>query len=379
MHQMTSALFSSLRRILILCRKEFLIILKDPASRAILFVPALMQSLLFGYAATYDLSNVPYALLDHSRSAASTELIAHLDSTGVFHRVATLQTQADIARVIDVQQALIVIQIGQRFEAQLASGEQAPVQLILDARNSNTAGSAAAYVTSVIDGYNQQLRARQGVGPPALTVESRAWYNPNLETRWNLMPGMIAALSMLQTLLLTALSVAREREQGTFDQLLVTPLSPTEIMIGKAVPPVIVGLIQSTIVLLVALLWFRIPMAGSLFTLYTGLALFTLASVGIGLSISAVSANMQQAMLYTFVLIMPMMLLSGLTTPVRNMPEILQIATLANPLRFAIDLVQRVYLEGVGLLTVWHNLIPLLIMAVVTLPLAAWLFRNRLV
>ena len=193
------------------------------------------------------------------------------------------------------------------------------------------------------------------------------------------MTSWIAALSMLQTLLLTALSVAREREQGTFDQLLVTPLSPMEIMVGKAVPPVLIGLVQSTIVLLVTLLWFKVPMAGSLLTLYAGLACFTIASVGIGLSISAVSANMQQAMLYTFVLIMPLMLLSGLTTPVSNMPEVLQIATLANPLRFAIDLVQRVYLEGVGLLTVWHNLIPLLVIAVVTLPLAAWLFRNRLV
>jgi ABC-2 type transport system permease protein len=211
-----------------------------------------------------------------------------------------------------------------------------------------------------------------------LTIESRAWFNPNLETRWNLLPGLIAALSMLQTLLLTALSVAREREQGTFDQLLVTPMSPLEIMIGKALPPVLVGLAQSTLILLVALFWFGIPMAGSLATLYTGLVFFTVASVGIGLSISAVSANMQQAMLYTFVLLMPMMLLSGLTTPVRNMPHVLQVITMANPLRFAIDLVQRVYLEGVGLATVWHNLIPLSIIALVTLPLAAWLFRHRL-
>ena len=150
-------------------------------------------------------------------------------------------------------------------------------------------------------------------------------------------------------------------------------------MIGKAVPPVLIGLVQSTIVLGVTLLWFKVPMAGSFLTLYAGLLCFTVASVGIGLSISAVSANMQQAMLYTFVLIMPLMLLSGLTTPVRNMPEALQIATLANPLRFAIDLVQRVYLEGVGLLTVWHNLIPLVVIAAITLPLAAWLFRHRLV
>jgi ABC-2 type transport system permease protein len=368
-----------LLRIANLCRKEFLAILKDPSSRAILVVPALMQSLLFGYAATYDLRNVDYALLDQSRSGASTALVAKLDGTGVFRRAATLATQADIARVIDAQQALLVLQIGPQFEEQLRAGESAPIQLVIDARNSNTAGSAGGYIASVVADFNDEWRLQHGGAKAPVTIASRAWYNPNLETRWNLMPGMIAALSMLQTLLLTALSVAREREQGTFDQLLVTPLSPMEIMVGKAVPPVLIGLLQSTIVLLVTLLWFKVPMAGSFVTLYTGLACFTIASVGIGLSISAVSASMQQAMLYTFVLIMPLMLLSGLVTPVRNMPEVLQIATLANPLRFAIDLVQRVYLEGVGLLTVWHNLIPLLVIALIALPLAAWLFRNRLV
>ncbi|MGJ7602879.1 ABC transporter permease [Variovorax sp. LT1R20] len=374
-----TALIDFFARVANLCRKELLTILKDPATRVILIAPALVQSLVFGYGATYDLTNVPYALLDQSRTGAATELIAHLDSTGVFHRVATLRTQADIREVIDTERALLVIQIAPDFERQLSAGQPAPIQLILDARNSNTAGSAAGYVGAVVERYNAELRTRAGAPPAPLVIESRAWFNPNLETRWNLLPGMIAALSMLQTLLLTALSVAREREQSTFDQLLVTPMSPLEIMIGKALPPVLVGLVQSSLILLVAMFWFGIPMAGSLITLYTGLIFFTVASVGIGLSISAVSANMQQAMLYTFVLLMPMMLLSGLTTPVRNMPHVLQVITLANPLRFAIDLVQRVYLEGVGLGTVWHNLIPLSIIAVVTLPLAAWLFRNRLV
>jgi ABC-2 type transport system permease protein len=363
------------RRIVSLCRKELLAILKDPANRVILVVPSLVESFLFGYAATFDLTNVPYAVLDQSRGAVSTELIARLDGTGVFHRVATLQTQSDIARVIDSQQALLVIHFGPRFGEQLNLEERAPVQLILDARNSNTAGSAAGYIGAIVESFNM---AQLGSTGPPLTVESRAWFNPNLETRWNILPGLIASLSMIQTLMLSALSVARERENGTFDQLLVTPFTPMEIMIGKAIPTITIGLVQSTIVLLVALWWFEIPMAGSLGTLYTGLVFFTIASVGLGLSISAVSVNMQQAMLYTFMLIMPLILLSGLATPVRNMPQFLQVATLANPLRFAIDLVQRVYLEGVGLLMVIHDLIPLLIISAITLPLAAWLFRNRL-
>ncbi|MGR4869759.1 ABC transporter permease [Variovorax sp. LARHSF232] len=376
---MPTALVDFLLRVLNLCRKELRVILKDPSSRVILIVPAIMQSLIFGYAATYDLKRIDYALLDQSHGAAARQLVAKLEGGGVFRRAMTLRSPADIAAPVDRGEALLVLHIGPRFEAQLMAGQSAPVQVIVDARNSTTASAAVGYVTQVVADFNSEWRTRHGGMAAPMRVESRAWFNPNLETRWNFMPGLVAALSMLQTLLLTALSVAREREQGTFDQLLVTPLSPTEIMIGKAIPPVLIGLVQSTIVLAVCALWFRIPFAGSLFTLYAGLAFFTVASVGIGLSISAVSANMQQAMLYTFVLIMPMMLLSGLTTPVSNMPEALQIATLVNPLRFAIDLVQRVYLEGVGFATVWLNLLPLLAIAAVTLPLAAWLFRHRLV
>jgi ABC-2 type transport system permease protein len=367
-----------LRRIANLCRKEFLAVLKDPKTRFILVLPALVQSLLFGYAATYDLADVPYAVLDRSHSAAAAEVVARLEGNGVFHRVANAETDEEVRELINSQKVLLVLSFGPDFERRLYAGEAAKMQLILDGRNSNTAGSAAATVGEAVAGFNRAWRERHGGPQAALQVDTRAWFNPNLETRWNLMPGLIAALSMLQTLLLSALSVAREREQGTFDQLLVTPMTPVEIMIGKALPPICIGLVQSTIIMLVTLYWFKVPMAGSVAAIYCCLALFTLACVGIGLSISAVSLNMQQAMLYTFVLIMPMMLLSGLTTPVRNMPPLLQTLTLANPLRFAIDLVQRVYLEGVGLRVVALDLLPMLLIAALTLPLAAWLFRNRL-
>lgn len=361
----------TLRRIFFLIRKEFLAVLKDPSSRVILFAPAIMQTLLFGYAATYDLSNVPYVLLDQSHSRAAAEFVARIDASGVLHRVAQVDSPAAMTAAIEQGTALLAIRIGPRFAAQLAAKQPAPVQVIADGRNSTSAGAAIGYVKAIA----AALSGRQ----PAIQVDSRAWFNPNLETRWNVVPALIAALSMLQTLLLTALSVAREREQGTFDQLLVTPLSALHIMIGKAVPPVLIGLAQSTLILCVARFWFGIPMAGSAFTLYAGLVIFTTASVGIGLSISAVAVSMQQAMLYTFVLVMPLMLLSGLTTPVRNMPEWMQLATLVNPLRFAIDLVQRVYLEGVALSVVAHDLFPMFLIGAVTLPLAAWLFRNRLV
>ena len=374
-----AAIVGFFRRVLNIGRKEFLIILKDPANRAILFGPVFFQSLLFGYAATFDLNNIPYALLDQSRSAASHELATRLDGSGVFRRVATLGNASEIAELVNTQQVLLAIQIGPRFEAQLRAGEIAPIQAIVDARNSTTAGNVVSYLGTVVRTFNDDWRERHGGAKAALTLVTRAWYNPNLETRWNLLPALIATLSMLQTLLLTALSVAREREQGTFDQLLVTPSSPVEILIGKAVPSIMVGLVQASIVLLLALFWFRIPMAGSLLALYTGLSLFTVACVGLGLSISALSANMQQAMLYAFMLAMPLVLLSGMITPIRNMPELMQYLTMANPLRFGVDLVQRIYLEGVGLGAVVGDLVPLIVIAAVTLPLAGWLFRNRLI
>ncbi|MDQ7310553.1 ABC transporter permease [Stenotrophomonas sp. Sm10] len=368
------SLIDYLAKIAFLCRKEFLTLIKDPKSRSILFAPALMQALLFGYGATYELKHAPYAVLDLSRSETSTQILARLDGTGVFERKRSLTSSAQIADAIDSGEALLVLSFPSDFEQRLANGQQAPVQLILDGRNSSTAGSAAAYVGSIVSAYSGSM----GNGSAGVSMVRRAWYNPNLESRWQLMPALIAALSMLQTLLIAALSVAREREQGTFDQLLVTPLTPMQVLVGKALPSIAVGLAQSTIILLIIRFWFQIPMSGSYALLYLGLVTFTTASVGVGLSISALARNMQQAMLYTFLLIMPLMLLSGLLTPVRNMPDVLQVATYANPLRFGIDLVRRVYLEGAGLADIASDFLPMLVVAAITLPLAAWLFRNRL-
>jgi ABC-2 type transport system permease protein len=371
-------MIASILRILALAHKELLAILKDPRSRASLFVPPILQCLIYGYAATYDLNRVPYAVLDQDHSAASRDLLARLDGSKVFARVANLQRAADAAEYINQRLALLVIEIGQDFERRLYAGETADVQIIADGRNSNTAGTAMGYVASIIDSFNADWQAARGGGRPALTVTARAWYNPNLETRWYMIPALIGTLTLLQTLMLTALSVAREREEGTFDQLLVTPFRPGEIMAGKALPSILVGGTQATSVLLVAQFWFEIPFAGSYLTLYAGLALFLVAAVGIGLLVSSVAATMQQAMLFTFTLVMPFALLSGLTTPVGNMPKMLQYFTLINPLRYAISIAQRVYLEGTGLGDLIPELWPLAVIGVITLAAASWMFRNRL-
>ena len=371
-------LWRSVLRILALTRKELLAVLKDPRARMSLLIPPILQSLIFGYAATYDLNHVPYAVLDQDRSAASAKLLSGLDGSPVFQRIADLHRVSDVKVFIDSKRALMVIQIPQGFERDLESGQGAEVQAIADGRNSNTAGVASAYFGAIVDQFNADWRSDHGQPAAPVQVVARAWYNPNLESRWNMIPGMIGTLTLLQTMLLTTMSVAREREQGTFDQLLVTPLSPSEIMIGKAIPCMLIGLVQATGVLVVAELWFRIPFAGSLLTLYAGLVFFLLAAVGIGLLLSSFAATQQQAMLYGLLLIMPFSLLSGLTTPLSNMPLPLQYFTMINPLRYAIDITQRVYLEGVGLDRLGQDLIPLTIIAAVTLVGGAWMFRQRL-
>jgi ABC-2 type transport system permease protein len=365
-------------RIFALVRKELLAIFKDPRSRFALIGPPILQCLIFGYAATYDLSNVPYAVLDQDRSAASRDLLAKLDGSGVFERIADLRRAADIADHINARRVLLVVQIDQEFERRLFAGMPAEIQVIADGRNSNTAGIAIGYVQSAVDAFNARWRIDHGRSAVTLKAVNRAWYNPNLETRWFMVPALIGTLTMLQTLLLTALSVAREREEGTFDQLLVTPFRPVEIMAGKAIPSVLIGITQATLILLVAQLWFRIPFAGSFVTLYTALVLFLLAAVGIGLMVSSVVATMQQAMLFSFIILMPFILLSGITTPIENMPRALQYFTLLDPLRYAIDIIHRVYLEAADLASLFPALWPLAIIAAITLWAAAWMFRNRL-
>jgi ABC-2 type transport system permease protein len=373
-----STLPDALLRILALTRKELLAVLKDRRSRMSLLVPPVVQALIFGYAATYDLNHVTYATLDRDHSAASRELLSGFDGSGVFERVADLQDADDIKSLINGRRALLIVQIDPLFERQLLSGRSADVQLIADGRNSNTAGTAVGYVAGIVDRFNAAWGRDHGAAPPPVQIVARAWYNPNLETRWFMIPGMIGTLTLIQTMMLTAMSVAREREQGTFDQLLVTPFRPFEIMAGKALPSMMVGTIQATGVLLVAQIWFRIPFAGSYLTLFAGLTLFLLAAVGIGLLISAVAQTMQQAMLYSMLLIMPFSLLSGLTTPLSSMPPAVQYLTSINPLRYAIDITRRVYLEGASLGFLISDLWPLALLAAATLAAASWMFSHRM-
>ena len=353
--------------------KELLAILKDPRMRIALIMPVFTQGLLFGYVANYNLDSVPYAVVDASRSEASQSLLAHFDGSPAFSRTATLAVPAEIEPLINSETILMALIVPADFEARLARGETTPVEVITDGRNALTSTLATGYAAAIIARWNaERLHAA-----PAITLTSRTWYNENQITRWTFLPSIIAMISFVQVIMLAGLSIAREREQGTFDQLLVTPLAPVEILIGKALPPMLIGLVQSTLLLLISLFWFEIPFAGSFLTLYLTLFLFILSSTGIGLCVSAIARSMQQVLVYLFVLLLPLALLSGIATPVANMPRILQILTYIDPLRFAVEAVRCVYLEGAVAADLIGDYIPLLLIAAFTLPFAMWLFRNK--
>lgn len=361
-----------LRHILFLCQKELLVSFKDRRMQVMMVMPVLIQGFLFGYAANFNLEEAPYAVVDESRSAASRELLAGLDGGDLFIRVKTLDNSAQIADEIDSGRVILAIVIPQDFQDKLSRGEQAPVQIITDGRNNSIAGAVTSYVSSVITNFNE----KNGVRSP-VTVVSRTWYNPNQITRWNFLPSLIAMIAFVQVVLLAGLSIAKEREDGTFDQLLVTPLTPGEILIGKAMPSILVGLFQTFLLYLIARYWFSVPFSGSFFVLFFLIFLFILASTGIGLSVSAIARNMQQVLVYVLVLVLPMALLSGIATPIRNMPDFLQILTYADPMRFAVDAVKRIYLEGCSLYDVRMDILPLFIITCITLPIAGMLFRKR--
>jgi len=366
------------QRILALVRKEFLALLKDPKSRLVLIVPPLVQLLVFGYAATYDLKQVPFAVCNEDRGAVSRELLAAFGSGTTFLRVAEVGSAAELAPLVDRREVLVAIHIGPRFTADLLAGRPAPLQVILDGRNSNTAMIAMNYVRSVVQRFNEGWIAARGLRAPPARLEMRAWFNPNLESRWFFIPGIIGILTLVVTILVTALTVAREREQGTFDQLLVTPLRPGEILVGKALPGFVIGILQATLIMAVARLWFGVPFLGSLAAFYAGLSLFLLSGVGMGLLISSLAATQQQGLLGAFLFMVPAIILSGFATPIANMPEAVQAVTLVDPLRYFLVVVRKLFLEGAGFEIVAGQLWPMALIGTVSLALASWLFRHRM-
>jgi len=367
-----------IKRILALIVKEFLALLKDKKGRMTIIIPPLVQLIVFGYAATFDLEQAPIAVFNEDAGAASRELVARFAASSGFKVVQHLNSDAAIAPLLDSRRALMVLHLGPRCSDGLLDGSGCTLQVIIDGRNSNTAMISLNYVRDIITAFNEQwIRDHGGLSPPA-RLNLRAWFNPNLESRWFIVPGIVALLALVVTLVVTSLSVAREREAGTFDQLLVTPLRPIEILVGKAVPGLVIGLFEGTLIITLAVLWFRVPLLGNLAALYLGLAIYVLAAIGVGLMISSMCTTQQQALLGAFVFLVPAVTLSGFSTPIANMPPAVQTITLADPMRYFLVIVRRAFLEGAGLADFWSQIWPMAIIAAVTLSLAVWFFRHRM-
>lgn len=367
-----------LRRVLALVRKEFAAILQDRKSRFVLIGPPIIQLLLFSYAATFDLNDVPFAVYDEDRSGAARELVARFEGSPSFDLVRRVRSDAEVQPLIDDKEVLLVLHLGPDFGRELLTGGSAPLQVLIDGRDSNTAAIALNYVRTILADFNRQWAASHGQrGPPAELV-TRAWFNENLESQWFIVPAIIGTLTLLVTMITTALTVAREREDGTFDQLLVTPLRPAEILLGKAIPGFVIGLVEATVIMAIAIAWFQVPLRGELAVFYAGLMLFLLSSVGAGLLISSLAVTQQQGLLGAFMFMVPAIILSGFATPIANMPEAVQTLTYFNPLRYFMIILRDVFLKGSPFELLIPQLWPMAIIGCVTLAFAGWLFRHRM-
>lgn len=372
--------------------KELRQALRDPRMRAILIGPPLLQMIIFGYAVNLDVEQVRLAWSDLDRSARSRELRERFSGSPYFTIVAEPEGETAAERLLDRGQAQAVIRLMPGFGAGVARGEQQDVQVLLDGANSNSAAIIAGYAAGVIGAYNRELLRQQQMrklvgrtrdGPvrlalPGVRAETRIWFNPELKSRNYFVPGTIVNIIMLVTLMLTALSVVREKEIGTMEQIMVTPIRPLELMLGKTIPFALVGLFDMALVTTVALVVFRVPLRGSVLVLLLASALFLLTSLGAGLFLSTVSSTQQQAMLGSFFFLLPALMLSGFTFPIRNMPEPVQWLTSINPLRYFMEIVRGLFLKGVGIEVLWPQLLMLGAFGVLILWSSARRFRKRL-
>lgn len=368
-------MIESLRRILALIKKEFITIWKDPKSRGIIIAMPLLQLFVFANAITMEVKNIDVALIDRSNSVESRELISSFEHSPRFRKFYYVSDEKEFKEKIDNQKVQIGIYINNDFASSVKSQKPVNILVVADGRQTNSAAIAGGYATQIINSYNSEITGVQGATTNPVI---RNWFNPNLEYRWYILTVIIAMLALVITLLLTALSIAREREMGTFDQLIVSPLSSFEILLGKTIPPLIIALILTLIMTLIVITCFKVPFAGSIWLFLLAVFISLLSIVGVGLFISSISKTQQQAILGVITFQMPAVLLSGFISPIEDMPLFWQYLTWLNPVRFFMVLTRGIFLKGMGFQDVFVNLIPLIIIAIITLSLAGWTFKRKL-
>jgi ABC-2 type transport system permease protein len=379
-------------RIFVILRKEFIQALREPRMRVLLFVPPMVQLLVFGFAVNLDVDHARIAWMDMDRTPQSRSLREDFTGSGRFDIVATPQSEEEVQRVLDRSEAQAVVRVLPNFARDLARGRSTAVQVLVDGTNSNTASLVSSYAGSIIAQYSVEAMERQqsvqvlvrspvspvGVAAPAVTARSRVWFNPDLYSRNYFVPGVIANIIMMVTLMLTALGIVREKEIGTMEQLMVTPMRPVELMLGKTLPFALVGLVDVVLITGVALLVFHIPLHGSFLLLLCCAALFLMTSLGAGLLLSTISHTQQQAMMSSFFFSTPAFMLSGFAFPIRNMPVAVQYVTYLNPVRYFIEIVRGIFLKGAGIEVLWPQMAAMAVYGTAVLGLSAMRFRKKL-
>lgn len=371
-----------LKRMLV---KEFLQVLRDPKMRGIIFLMPVLQVLVFGYAVTLDVENIRTAIYDLDNSVASRELVSRVENSGYFDITHYVDSAVELNRLIDRGEVVTAFQINSGFAEDIRLGRRAEVQLIVDGTDSNTAGVALDYSSKIIMQLSQDIlltrftRVRGAFERPGrIELESRAWFNENLESRNFYVPGVIAIVVMLITLMLTSMAVVREKEIGTIEQIMVTPITSAEFILGKTLPFALIGFVDVLLVTAVGVFWFEVPIKGSLLLLFVATALYIMTTLGVGLLISTVSSTQQQAMMSAFFFYFPAVLLSGFMFPIANMPQVVQWLTYLNPLRYFLVVVRGIFLKGVGPDVLWPQMMALAVLGVATLWLAASRFQKTL-
>lgn len=379
-------------RILGIVRKEFRQALREPRMRVVLVVPPLLQTIIFGFAVNLDVERVKLGWMDLDGGPASRELYDAFEASHEFQVVAKAKTEQEAQGLVDRGDAQAVVRVAPGFSADIGAHRQGQVQLLLDGANSNTAAIILSHATGVVAGFNRRTlerqqrarlvdRTREGavlVRIPGVEAERRVWFNPELRSRNYFVPGVIVNVLTLVTLMLTAFSIVREKEMGTMEQLMVTPVRPIELMLGKTIPFALVGLFDLLLLTAVALAVFGIPLEGSFLLLIGAGVLFILSTLGAGLFMSTISHTQQQAMMASFFFFQPAFTLSGFAFPIRNMPEPVQWLTYLNPLRYFMEIVRGVFLKGSGAADLWPQLAALAGMGIVIVALSARRFHKRL-
>ena len=372
-------------RILTILLKEFRSVFRDPRMRMVIFGVPVIQTLIFGYAVTMDVRHVRLVVLDRDQTPASRALVARFAGSEYFAVVARPTSGREATALIDAAEASAALQIDAGFADNLRAGRTTPVQLVVDGADSNTARLVLNYSTTIAGAYNTEVmldqalrRSGRTVAAGAVDLRPRAWFNEDLESRNYFVPGVMALLVMLISLMLTGMAIVREKEVGTIEQIMVTPIRPVEFILGKCAPFVVIGFADVALVTLVGVFWFEIPIRGSFGLLLLGTSFYLLSTLGIGLFISTVSETQQQAMMTTFFFFFPAMLLSGFIYPIANMPEVIQWLTLFNPLRHYLIVIRGVFLKGIGLDVLWPQLAALLAIGLGVMTFAVKRFHKHL-